>query len=230
MVAVQTAEANCTPLSDTKHTGMPKRATQPPMKASAQSAAVMPHSGNASSQRVALSTAVSMYAKPPAVVGSGPTRSTCTCENLHAVLGKFTVWAFCCTVTLAALQAAQSLHQATTFLARPGHKNLLLMSRVVALTPGWANPCTASNTLCRSAAGMSGLIMPLDVSTSSSCPSTAIFWTLRTDELCALAQSAHAGCAAAISETDTGGGGDVMEVLLYSQARRRNEFRSQILL
>jgi hypothetical protein len=61
IMAAQTAEQNCTPLSEVRQLGTPKRDTQPAMKASAQSAAATAFSGKASAQRVDLSIAVKIY-------------------------------------------------------------------------------------------------------------------------------------------------------------------------
>jgi hypothetical protein len=51
----------------------------------------------------------------------------------------------------------------------------------------------------------------LDTSTSTDTPSSCTFTTRRAAEDCALRQSWHAGCAAAISRTSIGGDGEESE-------------------
>ncbi len=70
------AEQNWRPWSDVMTLGTPNLATQPVIRASTQEAVSIDRSGNASSQRVDLSTMVNKYTYPSAEVGSGPTRST----------------------------------------------------------------------------------------------------------------------------------------------------------
>jgi hypothetical protein len=74
------AEVNWVPLSMVTVSGTPKRATQLEVKASTQVLA-------ASNHLVDLSMMVSRYTCPSEEAGRGPTKSTCTWENLRAGTG-----------------------------------------------------------------------------------------------------------------------------------------------
>ncbi len=80
------AEVNCVPLSVVTVPGTPKRATQLE-KASTHVLASMFLSGTASNYLVDLSMMVSRYTCPSEEAGRGPTKSTCTWENLRAGTG-----------------------------------------------------------------------------------------------------------------------------------------------
>ena len=107
-------------LHDVMTHGMPKQATHMATKASMTASAVVSLSRTASDHLVDLSIIVRRCVWPACDGRSGPTTSTCTWLNLAAgmaiVVG--------CLVTLALLQAAHSLHKATTSAARPGHTKL----------------------------------------------------------------------------------------------------------
>jgi hypothetical protein len=92
---------NCTPLSEKTTAGMPYLATQPAMKASAQSAAAVALRGKASTHLVDLSITVRRCEKPSGEQGRGPTMSKCTWEK--RALGIWMGWtaAAGCLVTLA---------------------------------------------------------------------------------------------------------------------------------
>jgi hypothetical protein len=75
-------EENWAPLSVVTVSGTPKRATHEDKKALMQEAAEASLRGVASNHLVVLSITVKRYRKPSSEAGSGPTRSTCTCENL----------------------------------------------------------------------------------------------------------------------------------------------------
>jgi hypothetical protein len=81
------AEVNCVPLSVVTVPGTPKRATQLEMKASTHVLASMFFRGTASNHLVDLSMMVSRYTCPSEEAGRGPTKSTCTWENLRAGMG-----------------------------------------------------------------------------------------------------------------------------------------------
>ncbi len=81
------AEVNCVPLSVVTIPGTPKRATQLEMKASTHVLASMFFKGTASNHMVDLSMMVSRYTCPFEEAGRGPTKSTCTWENLRAGMG-----------------------------------------------------------------------------------------------------------------------------------------------
>ena len=74
-MTAQTAEVKCTPLSVVMEAGTPNLAIQPAMKVSAQAVAVVEVMGNTSTQQVDLSMTVITRMWPPALTGSGPTRS-----------------------------------------------------------------------------------------------------------------------------------------------------------
>ena len=80
-------EVNCVPLSVVTVPGMPKRATQLEMKASAHMLASMFLRGTASNHLVDLSMMVNRYTWPSEEAVRGPTRSMCTWENLRAGTG-----------------------------------------------------------------------------------------------------------------------------------------------
>ena len=61
--------------------------------------------------------------------------STCTRLNLAVGIYIFSTEVLGCLVTLARLQAAHSLHQATTSVARPGQTKQAATSRRVAHRP-----------------------------------------------------------------------------------------------
>ena len=68
-----------------------------------------------------------------------------------------------CLVTFALLQAAHSLHQATTSAARPGQTKRAATSHHVARLPAWESSCTCWKTACLWEAGTSGLRVPVEV-------------------------------------------------------------------
>jgi hypothetical protein len=118
------------PLSDVMSAGTPKRATHPLMRASAPSSVEVARRGMASGHLVDLSTTVNRWLNPSLETGSGPTRSTCMCEN--RLRGTYICWTGACTclVILALLQATQSLHHTATSAAIAGHTNLAAMRRL----------------------------------------------------------------------------------------------------
>ncbi len=84
---VHRAEVNWVPLSVVTVSGTPKHATQLEMKASTHVLASMFLRGTASNHLVDLSMMVSRYTCPSEEAGRGPTKSTCTWENLRAGMG-----------------------------------------------------------------------------------------------------------------------------------------------
>jgi hypothetical protein len=74
----QTAEENCTPLSEVSAAGTPNLLTQLLKKAAAQLVVEVLTSGTASAHLVLLSTMVSRWVQPPGEAGRGPTMS-----NVH---------------------------------------------------------------------------------------------------------------------------------------------------
>ncbi len=95
------ADANCTPLSHLTVEGTPKRLTHLVKKDAAHSSVELPQMGTASALLVLLSTIVKRWEKPPLIIGSGPTRLMCTCENL--LTGNSIVCPCVCTVEVTLL-------------------------------------------------------------------------------------------------------------------------------
>lgn len=122
--SVQMEEINCQPRSEVRWRGKLKRTTQLSRKAHEHSSAEIPARGAPSGQRVILFTIVITYEEPQEG-GSGPIRSTCTCENaLSGTLMEVTGVRTCC-CTFAVLQRMQSfVHSATTILMQ-GHMKRL---------------------------------------------------------------------------------------------------------
>jgi hypothetical protein len=81
------AEMNWVPLSVVTVSGMPKRATQLAIKASTHVLASIFLIGTASNHLVDLLMMVSRYKWSSEEAGRGPTKSTCTWENLRAGTG-----------------------------------------------------------------------------------------------------------------------------------------------
>ena len=77
------------------------------------------------------------------------------CSWLNLVVG--------CLVTLALLQAAHSLHQATTSAARPGHRKQVATSCSLACQTTWESLCTYSNTVLLLEAGTNSLRAQVEV-------------------------------------------------------------------
>ncbi len=73
----QTAEENCTPLSEVSTAGTPNLQTQLLKKAAVQLEVEMLTRGTASAHLVLLSTMVSRWVQPPGEAGRGPTMSMC---------------------------------------------------------------------------------------------------------------------------------------------------------
>ena len=88
--------------------------------------------------------------------------STCTWLNLAVGMSIFSTVVLGCLVTLALLQAAHSLHQATTSVANPGQTK-------------WAatRSCTCWKMARLCVAGTSGLMAPVEVSHHSWTPCVA---------------------------------------------------------
>jgi hypothetical protein len=137
-VLVHTAEVNWVPLSVVMVPGKPKHATQLAMKTSVQVLASMLRSGNASTHLVDLSMAVNRYTRPSEEAGRGPTRSTCTLENLRAGMGMAWSGADGCLWTFPPWHYWQSLHMAAMSLAMPSQTKCADTMRLVACMPGWA--------------------------------------------------------------------------------------------
>ncbi len=142
------ADANCTPLSEVRVQGTPKRLTHPVKKAAAHSSVEVPQMGTASAHLVLLSTIVKRWEKPPLAAGSGPTRSTCTCENRFA--GSSIGWTCVCTadVTLLLAHCWQLLQNSAMSAPIHRHTNRLETSLLVARMPGWAMLCRERMTAC----------------------------------------------------------------------------------
>ena len=117
----QTAEENCTPLSEVSAAGTPNRLTQLLKKAAAQLVVEVLTRGTASAHLVLLSTMVSKWVQPPGEAGRGPTMSMCTWENrlTSSCIG----WICVCTVevTLPLAHLWQSLQKPVMSAAMPLH-------------------------------------------------------------------------------------------------------------
>jgi hypothetical protein len=138
---LQIAEVNWEPLSEVMAEGTPNLAIQPENNASAQCCAEVLDKGMASAHLLVLSTIVNRWVKPSLEIGKGPTKSTCTCENLMAGMGMGTTGALACVTILATEHLWQSL---TIWLMKgciPFHTNLAEINLLVALEPAWAMPC-----------------------------------------------------------------------------------------
>ena len=68
--------------------------------------------------------------------------STCTWLNLAVGMSIFSTVVLGCLVTLALLQAAHSLHQVTTSVAKPGQTKRAATSHRVARRLAWESSCT----------------------------------------------------------------------------------------
>ena len=90
--------------------------------------------------------------------------STCTWLNLAVGISILSTVVLGCLVTLAWLQAAHSLHQATTSAARLGQTKRVATSRWIAHCPAWESSCTCWKTARIWEAGTSGLRAPVEVS------------------------------------------------------------------
>ena len=90
--------------------------------------------------------------------------STCTWLNLAMGMFIFSMVVVGYLVTLAWLQAAHSLHQATTSVARPGQTKWAATSHRVALHPAWESSCTCWKMAHLWEAGTSGLKALVEVS------------------------------------------------------------------
>ena len=90
--------------------------------------------------------------------------SMCTWLNLAVGMSIFSTVVVGCLVTLARLQAAHSLHQATTSTARPGQIKRAATSCCVARRPAWESSCTCWKTARLWEASTSGLRAPEEVS------------------------------------------------------------------
>ena len=123
--------------------------------------------------------------------------STCTWLNLAVGISIFSTVVLGCLVTLARLQAAHSLPQATISAARPGQTKRAATSRRVAHCPMWESSCTCWKTARLWEAGTSGLRALVEVShhrwapcytiisngrlvllVSTSCVSWQVSWSL----------------------------------------------------
>ncbi len=92
----QTAEENCTPLSEVSAAGTPNLLTQLLKKAAAQLVVEVLTRGTASAHLVLLSTMVCRCVQPPGEAGRGPTMSMCMREN--RLTGSCIGWICVCTV------------------------------------------------------------------------------------------------------------------------------------
>ena len=90
--------------------------------------------------------------------------STCTWLNLAVGMSIFSTVVLGCLVTLARLQAAHSLHQVTTSVAKPGQTKWAATSRCVAHRLAWETLCTCWKMACLCVAGTRGLMAPVEVS------------------------------------------------------------------
>jgi hypothetical protein len=110
IVATQTVEENCTPLSDVRYVGSPNLAIHPLMSAVEQSPAVMFLSGIASAQHVERSITVKMYWALSGAGDRGPKMSTWMWVNLQVGTGMGVTRAAGWRVTFAVWHCMQSLH------------------------------------------------------------------------------------------------------------------------
>ena len=118
--------------------GTPKRATQPPTNVSAIDSVLVLSNGKASNHREERSTTVRRWLKPSLDLGRGPTRSRWMWENRLAGISICWTAARGWRVTLARWQNWQSLDQWVMSVDIPVHTQQAVMSRLVALMPGWA--------------------------------------------------------------------------------------------
>ena len=134
--SAQTAEVNCTPLSEVRVAGTPNLLTQLLKKAAAQLEVEVLTSGTASAHLVLLSTMVRRWVQPPGEAGRGPTMSMCTWEN--RLTGSCIGWTCVCTVevTLPLAHLWQSLQKPAMSAAMPRHTKQAETIRLVALMPG----------------------------------------------------------------------------------------------
>jgi hypothetical protein len=104
--------------------------------------------GTASGHLVLLSTIVKRWEKPQLAAGSGPTRSTCTCENRFA--GSSIGCSCVCTsdVTLLLAHFWQLLQNSAMSAPIRRHTKRLVTSLLVARMPGWAMLCKELMTAC----------------------------------------------------------------------------------
>jgi hypothetical protein len=87
-----------------------------------------------------------------------------------------------------------------TYLRIPGQQNLLVTSRTVASTPGWATPWRAATAASRKAGGTKGRKVPVDMSPNNSTPAVDLA-VMNSDLLSHIRlQSAQVGWAAAMAE------------------------------
>ena len=86
-----------------------------------------------------------------------------------------------------------------TYFLIPGQQNLLVTSRTVASTPGWATPWRAAVADSRKAGGTNGRNVPVEMSPNNSVPST--FRDVMKRDLLShiLLQSVQESCAAAMA-------------------------------
>jgi hypothetical protein len=149
---------NCGPRSDVRPAGTPKRLIQPLNNACAQAAAVVEANGIASGQLEYLSTTVSKCVKPPEG-GSGPTISTLMLKKQWLGTGIAAAGGYAWQWVFALWQNRHSRAHCVTVAAILGHTKrlvilltyfyftyLLTARNLVALRPGCAAPCRASNT------------------------------------------------------------------------------------
>ena len=127
-------------------------------------------SRTASGHLVDLLIMVRRWVYPSYDGGSGPTMSTCTWLNLAAGMSIFSTVVVGCMVILAWLQAAHSLHQATTSVARPGQTKWAATSPRVARRPAWKSSCACWKTALLWETGTRGQRAPVEVSHHRSAP------------------------------------------------------------
>ena len=134
--------------------------------------------------------------------GSSPTMSRCTWLNLADGMAIFSTVMVGCLVNLALLQAAHSLHQVSTSVARPCQTKQAAPSQRVACCPSWESPWTCSNTVLLWEAGPRGQKAPVEVLHQSLAPwyttisSSRPVWLVSTSCIsrqvnCSRASSAH---------------------------------------
>jgi hypothetical protein len=136
---------------------------------------------------------------PRGEAGRGPTRSTCTCENRCSGIGILSTGVEHVPPGLPRAHPVHSLHQVLTAAAHPFHTKRLLTSRLVALFPGCARPCSAWKMRFCHATGTRGRGVPVDTSHSSCVPFSSSLTTRSVEEAASCCVAWHVLCCAAMS-------------------------------
>jgi hypothetical protein len=127
---------------------------------------------------------LSRYTCPSEEAGRGPTKTTCTWENLRAGTGMACTGAAGC-LTLPLWHCWHARHMAATSLPTPFHTKRAVSMRFVARMPGCATLWMAWKTAGLSSSGTSGIIMPHATSHSRLAPFTCTVLTDREEDLVA---------------------------------------------